>query len=181
MTQPESSVSAENLGIAVQELVAQAKKLGLIWELKPATIVRGSVPNNIIAVYDGDTTPLSMSSLIGIVADGKHVQVISIPPAGHFIIGEASTAMPMLYGQAGTARVSFTGTSTTHVVQFEHPFDSAPSVVANINSAAGQTANFHSRVYNILTTEFTIFIFGSGASVTWTNIPVVWMAMRQTQ
>lgn len=103
MTYPVSDlpVSADSLGIAVQELVAQAKKLGLTWDLRPATVVNGANTSNISATYDGDTTPLNMTSLVGILSNNSRVQVIFVPPAGHFIIGWVGTPL------------SFTATSLT--------------------------------------------------------------------
>lgn len=84
---------------AATSLVENAKRLGLLWTLRAATIDDGDDPVAVIATYDGDTQPLKMTSLIGpLVFEGTRVYAIAIPPAGNYIVGYAG--MPPQLGIA---------------------------------------------------------------------------------
>ena len=87
MTQPDSSAYA-TLAAAILEKV----RTELLWRLRPATVLHpgptGTV-DRIQATYDGDPTPVRMTSLIGTIAAGTRVMVIFVPPAGSYIIGYA--------------------------------------------------------------------------------------------
>jgi hypothetical protein len=83
--------------------------------------------------------------------------------------------------QSGSTPLSFTSvTSNVTLVTFDKPFPdgSAPRVVANINSGAGVTAQWHVRAYNQTNTGFSIFVFaGDAVARTWLNVPVTWVAV----
>lgn len=184
MTQPVSAVPsgelAEGVAVGVRELIAQAKKFGLTWDLRPARVVSGSDAANIVATYDGDLIPMNMTSLIGTLSAGQRVHAVMIPPAGHFIIGQSYIHAQNLYGQSGIELISFSALSSTTVpVVFDVPFTETPSVHVNIASGDGSTAAWQSRGINVTTTGFTIFVYGS--SSTWTSVPVHWIASRVTQ
>lgn len=82
----------------------------------------------------------------------------------------------VLRGERGTALISVSAaTSDLQAVSFTVPFDVAPNVHVNFNSAPGAAANWHCRAINITTTGFTIFSFGP--SNTFSNVPIGWTAV----
>jgi hypothetical protein len=80
--------------------------------------------------------------------------------------------------RTGSVNVSFTSlSSTTALVSFGFTFPSPPNVTTNIASAAGETARWGSRAFNVTTTGYTLFVFQNQATTsTWTGIPVSWTA-----
>lgn len=86
----------ESIAVAVQEVIAQARSLGLVWTLRLATVVEVSP---VLIVYDGDTTEnvVTATSMIPVVAN-QRVYVIITPPAGSFIVGSA-VPLPGRLGQ----------------------------------------------------------------------------------
>lgn len=74
---------------AVQSVLEQAQRLGLIWRLVPGTVVgtTGNV-NNIAVTVDGDFTKQTRAqSLIGELLDATRVIVLIVPPANAYVIG----------------------------------------------------------------------------------------------
>lgn len=88
MTQPERQVGSDAVTAGVETLVAMARRLGLTWRLVPATVSAGATASGVVPViFDNDTTETSTISMIGAVAEGVRVFVLSIPPQGNYIIG----------------------------------------------------------------------------------------------
>lgn len=180
MTSPNDAAGLipDMLATGTQELVEHAKKFGLTWELRIARVVNGDTPKNVTAIFDGDLIPIPMMSLAGRLVVDSRVHVITVPPAGHFVVGYVSNQM--ITGQAGIALVNGTGASLyIQAVTFPEPFDVAPVVTTNIASTAGSTSGWISRAYVVTTTGFSIYVAGSGTP-TWTNVPVHWIAVRPT-
>ena len=76
---------AENFSAGAQEIVAQAGDLGLTWTLRPATVADD---NPLSIIYDGDTTITNPINLTGhILALGRRVMGLLIPPSGNFVVG----------------------------------------------------------------------------------------------
>ncbi|MFG3338728.1 H-type lectin domain-containing protein [Glycomyces sp. NPDC048151] len=83
--------------------------------------------------------------------------------------------------ETSEVRVSFENRDNFTVeVSYSRPFPSQPVVFTNINSAAGETARWHSRAFYISNTGFTLFVFASdgGRLSTWENRAVHWMALH---
>jgi hypothetical protein len=74
--------------IGINELRAQAARLGLQWQLRPANVAStGTV------TFDGDTELISAVSLIGHLYIGARVMCVTIPPDGTFIIGHSQATL----------------------------------------------------------------------------------------
>lgn len=73
--------------VTVQEIVSQAVRLGLVWSLRPATVVGDLPTGQRLVVMDGDTQPISAYNLIGTAAVGSRVMTVIVPPSGVYIIG----------------------------------------------------------------------------------------------
>jgi hypothetical protein len=77
----------------ITELVRQAKRLGLTWDLRPATVISvtmsadGAYEPRIVMDGDIAVAAITVPSLIGPVAVGTRVMVVAVPPAGNYIIG----------------------------------------------------------------------------------------------
>jgi hypothetical protein len=78
---------------SARAVVDNAKRLGLIWTLRAATVVDGINPAAVLAIYDGDTTVIAMTSMLGPLPTGIRVYALGVPPAGNFITGFAGPAL----------------------------------------------------------------------------------------
>lgn len=82
--------------------------------------------------------------------------------------------LPVLRGESNWTLLTVTATtSVTLAVTFATAFPGRPNVVCNVHSAAGQTAQWHARAFNVTTTGFTIFIFGPSNTFT---VEIMWLA-----
>jgi hypothetical protein len=95
---------------AAKAVVDDAKRLGLTWTIRPATVKEGVTPSLCLAVYDGDTTTMPMTSLLGSLPTGARVYALAVPPAGNYIIGMAGEDLVAL---PNADSVNGTGTGTT--------------------------------------------------------------------
>lgn len=103
--------SAHLVAAGVQAMVEGADRLGLKWNIGPATVQQASVSNGFVQlIMDGDTTPIQAMSLTGDLLPGWRVMVISVPPSANFVIGSLVKSSGLIaYG----SRVTNTGTTTT--------------------------------------------------------------------
>lgn len=111
MTTEEDTISL------VQAMVANAQRLGLIWEFKYATVTNGNDPAAIQIHFDNDSenSPVTAVSIIGNLGVGTRVAVITVPPSGQYIIAD-------LMG-GNTFRKKVLVTSTVASVQINVPED----------------------------------------------------------
>jgi hypothetical protein len=72
--------------VSVQALLENAKRLGLIWSLRPGT-VQLQIDDAVQVILDGDVDPIGAISLIGFPVFGARVMAMLVPPGGVFIIG----------------------------------------------------------------------------------------------
>lgn len=80
--------------------------------------------------------------------------------------------------QAGYSTISVAAaTSSLLNVSFLIPFRTPPAMSGNMNSAPGPTAGWATRIINITTTGFAIFIFGTSATFT---VDISWIALERT-
>jgi hypothetical protein len=89
-TVPVSDVATSASSAAASALIQNADRLGLKWDLKPATV--SQVDPVVTVVYDGDMTPITAVSMIGNVSIDQRVYVIFVPPSGNFIVGTTSVS-----------------------------------------------------------------------------------------
>ena len=97
---------AEIAGASAQELVKTAKRLGLVWTIRPATVKNA---NPLTIIYDGDTVPIGAVSIIGDMAIGLRVYGFNVPPSGNFITGIVGGVS----SQALAPAVNFNGSAGT--------------------------------------------------------------------
>lgn len=73
----------------VQAVISNARRLGLMWALTPATVdIAASATNAMVPVIvDGDDVVINTTSLIGGLDPGRRVMVLTVPPAGNYIVG----------------------------------------------------------------------------------------------
>jgi hypothetical protein len=121
MTSPEEPIDVA--GVAAEELIAQARRLGIVWTLIPGTV--SSVANssgmwpasNTWVVQDNDTNPTRAMSLIGPIAEDTRVMIMHVPPQGNYIIGVVGEQNAILRGSGqwidyGTSSTIWTSTGT---------------------------------------------------------------------
>lgn len=105
---------------SVDELVAQAQRLGLIWTLRPGTvddILNGSGAYTPRVRLDGDTSNarILVTSLVGGLAVGMRIMVMFVPPAGYYAIGIINTSTTQRY-EIGALTSHGTTITTTETV-----------------------------------------------------------------
>lgn len=94
------------ISTGTQALVENADRLGLTWQLRPATVVSIVSPTQVTATYDGDTIAIGMVNLIAPVRVGARVMAMAVPPSGNFIIGSSANnpaAGIIAFGQRTTS------------------------------------------------------------------------------
>lgn len=177
MTDPTPAEAPNLISIGTQAMVQNAKRLGITWGLRPATVRVVNANATISAQYDGDEVPIDMISMMGPLTIGERVYAISVPPSGNYIVGAAAQRHGVHTGETGSFVFTFvTQTSVTQAIVFDRPFQETPVVLTNINSGSGPTTNWQSRAFNISTTGFTLWVSTAGAATSWTNVAVQWAA-----
>lgn len=81
--------------------------------------------------------------------------------------------------RVGTRSTSFTTQEAfTATVTFGFTFPAVPFVGININDGSASTSRWDWKAISITTTQFTLFVYSnaSGATSTWSAIPVQWFA-----
>lgn len=76
----------------VQTLIAEAKRLGLVWTLRPATAISGDAETLVVRMDgDGTTDNITAVNMLGqSVINGARVMALMVPPSGLFVIGYTS-------------------------------------------------------------------------------------------
>jgi len=106
MGQPEVG-AASNAAATARALAENAKRLGLTWTRRIATVVDPDTPT---AIFDGDQVPLRMTSMLSIaLLAGDRVYVDIIPPSGLFIVGRVGVVV----GSTPGVRARVTGQAVT--------------------------------------------------------------------
>ncbi len=78
---------------AMNQVVDQARSLGLTWTLRMATV---TTDDPLSITYDGDTVPLNATSMIGLLSEGQRVYSIILPPSGNFVVGAVVSNPPRM-------------------------------------------------------------------------------------
>jgi hypothetical protein len=106
----------------VQALIANARRLGLTWTLTPGTVAPGAGDGSLVpVVVDGDDVAINTVSLVGAQGVGMRVMVLTVPPAGNYIIG--------YYGVATTRRALVY--ADTHVCDADLTLSTSDQVLSN--------------------------------------------------
>lgn len=94
MTQPTPASHSLNapalVSAGINAVVQNASRLGISWNLLLGTVVDGTNPAAIKVTCDGDSTNVTVTSMIGALTQGDRVYVLQVPPSGLFIMGAAS-------------------------------------------------------------------------------------------
>lgn len=123
MTTPVEPTIPQTVSLAsVDELVAQARRLGLVWGLRPGVVVDisgGSGPYNPRVQLDGDDVNATVvaASLVGGLAVGMRVMVQFVPPEGNYITGIINPATVARYELGGFTNHATTITTTETVLE----------------------------------------------------------------
>ena len=151
MTDPTANVDTTAATASTQALVENADRLGLKWDLRPATVVQAAP--TITLVYDGDITAITAVSMIGPVANGDRVYVIFVPPSGNFIAGSTTGLGSRVIARGlRTSNQTSTGTEsgvlrlTGVPVQADHGYHIYTSTLNLQPSATGLTAEARIRI-----------------------------------
>lgn len=116
----------------VQALINNAKRLGLLWTLTPGTVAPAAGASSLVPVIvDGDDIAINTVSLIGAQSSGMRVMVLTVPPAGNYIIGAyggSNIRQALIYantfqvsGDTALTLVNQTLTGATHSLTLTSP------------------------------------------------------------
>lgn len=98
-------MNGDSVAGTVKALQADARRLGLTWQLRPATAGL-EVGGKVQVILDGDSVFINAVSLIGSMAEGSRVMAMLVPPAGVFIIGGIGTSPPPI-GTAAQGQIAY--------------------------------------------------------------------------
>lgn len=123
--QPESSGGLEVARL--QAVADNADRLGLVWQLRLATVQAAPVATTDAAtiIIDADTEPIQAKSMVGPLQVGMRVWVITSPPAGNHIVGLVD-GKPTRLGKAVGIAYNLSSGSTTSATPVAMP--GAPAV-----------------------------------------------------
>ena len=117
------TASVDTYAAGTKQLVEDATRLGISWTLRPGSVI---ITDPFKVTFDGDDTPISAVSLIGVLAPGTRVMGLLIPPGGNFIIGfnDDSQFADRLGGPVNYSAVGAVGStvSATYVNMPNLPF-----------------------------------------------------------
>jgi hypothetical protein len=145
MTEPEAGkTSTDTAAAAAAALVENADRLGLKWDLKPATVAKVDVV--ITVLCDGDTVNIMATSMVGTVAAGNRVYVLFVPPSGNFIVGfigprPLGQSIGSAYFTGGTTGTSSGSETLAAAWTATDTFIVQPKRVAKLTLVTGVTTN----------------------------------------
>lgn len=138
MTTPVDPTIQQTVALAsIDELIVQAKRLGLTWGMRPAGVTdisNGAGPYNPRVLMDGDSTGATIQavSLIGGLAVGMRVMVMYVPPVGYYIVGIISSSSIARVERGGFANHATSITTTETVMETFTQFTALPGAVYKV-------------------------------------------------
>ncbi len=83
-------ITQDEATMIAQAIVAEAARLGLVWQMRTAAVTKATAP--IALLFDGDTVAVNsgINTMIGSLTVGWRVYVIGVPPAGQYIVGRVT-------------------------------------------------------------------------------------------
>lgn len=136
MAQPSSGGpdEAETEVARIQAVADNAKKLGLVWGWRPATVITATTPTgDLTATYDGDGAPTNMKSAMGALAIGERIYGQFVPPGGNYAMGRC-LPQPLLRARCSDGNIS---TSSEDI-----PFNVIDEQLGTWNTAGVPTTTF---------------------------------------
>lgn len=118
----------ELISVGAQAVKDNARRMGLTWQMRTATVVDGDDPVAITALYDRDSVNISMVSMIGALLPDTRVYVLEVPPAGNFIVGLVTTA-PIAGNEECTSVFGMSSGTTTSATLVAMPGTPTVSIV----------------------------------------------------
>lgn len=76
--------AVDTYAAGTQQLIDDAQRLGISWTLRPGTV---TISSPLKVTFDGDDTPVAAVSIVGVLAQGRRVMGLLVPPGGNFVIG----------------------------------------------------------------------------------------------
>lgn len=152
----------------VGQVVANANKLGLVWQLRPGEVL-GTDGSNALVQMDGDTVPIPVTPIDGTPPVGTRVFVVAVPPNDNYIIGR----------QFGPVVDTLTDTpdgSGFLTVTHDAGFTPTSVIVQPSAPISGGTIFGQAVVDTITATTFRVrCISTTGVSIT-TSVSMTWVA-----
>ena len=152
MAQPSSGGpdEAETEVARIQAVADNAKKLGLVWGWRPATVITATTPTgDLTATYDGDGAPTNMKSVMGALAIGERIYGQFVPPGGNYAMGRC-LPQPLLRARCADGAIS---------TSFEDiPWDVIDEQLGIWNTAGMPTTSFTIPEPGIYELSATIFL-----------------------
>lgn len=135
----------------ITELIRTARRLGLVWGLRPGTVLSTSPPytrREASVRMDGDEGGITVVSLVDDLVVGDRVMVVHVPPSGEYAIGLLNRPSSQLWTAASTSN---SGTITTETVVL-----TIPSVSLKAGTAYRVEAGSNILAANTITAQFKV-------------------------
>ena len=132
MTSPDPDLVATG----IKETVNRAKDLGLTWTLRQATVSPSPPGQQLQITYDGDTTPINATSLIGFLPVNTRVYAMAVPPSGNFVTGLAINGSARHLGTGAVGLLAVGAGSTTSAATALLPGNPAVSMTKYWNDTS---------------------------------------------
>ena len=173
------------VAMGVRELVATARRLGLVWRLHLATVSvdQTSPYTTVEAMLDGDEVTLTMVNLTGtILAQGDRIAAIQVPPSGTYAIGVLGPSLLAAFDLTRAAFEAFGGVSITPVANtptaaaVSYTLSGAGTVAAfaTANTAVPGSQVLEVSVASVTSTGMNVMIYRTNTTVT----TVYWLAKQ---
>jgi len=108
------------IGTTVEQIVQNARRLGLSWGWRPLTVKSVTEPfgqSTIAGVYDGDTASLPFTNLAGTTYVGARHMGLFVPPTGNYAVGTLTpNDLERVYAVSATTSSAVFGTTETVVL-----------------------------------------------------------------
>lgn len=127
---------------AVNQLKTEASRLGISWNLIPATVATisgssgGEWPaSNVYVIQDNDTNVSRSMSLIGRVRPGTRVMLMHVPPQGNYIIGSLGDSLRRI---TDSTRISSRNTAiSSNDISLSTATQSVPNTLITVPCVTG--------------------------------------------
>lgn len=136
--------STELLATPALALASDADRMGLVWKLRPATVMDGSDPTGVLLQIDGDTVPMNGYSLIGPLQVGARVMCALVPPSGTYIVGYVGAAGNETV--AGARAINATGIGIIATTSGTTELDIPALAIRNASLAPGNLYSFQGNI-----------------------------------
>lgn len=110
----------EEIQTLTQAVVANARRLGLMWGIRPGRVT--SISPRLMVLCDGDEeVSIPCDSMVGQLLIGLRVYVMAVPPSGNYVVGFLGGFGQEVYNNVLTGDPSSGGTTSASLADMPGP------------------------------------------------------------